>query len=93
MRLATTLAVALCVALPAPIAANASEGVTGMHKHRVHTHQVVRGSFKAATALAPPFAIVQIAPRPPSDMANVEGYYAGGDAGFSWEPYGWRCDD
>jgi hypothetical protein len=32
-----------------------------MHEHRVHTHDVVRGSFKAATALAPPFAIVPTA--------------------------------
>ena len=94
MRLATILALALFVAVPAPIAAVASEGVTGMHKHRVHMHQVVRVSFKtSATALAPPFAIVPTAPRPPSDMANVEGYYVGGDAGFSWEPYGWRHDD
>ncbi len=28
-------------------------------------------------------------PRPPSDMANVEGYYGRGDTGFSWEPYDW----
>jgi hypothetical protein len=32
-----------------------------MHKHRVHMHHVVRGSLKAATALAPPFAIVPTA--------------------------------
>lgn len=46
------LALALCLAVPAPIAAVASERVTGMHKHRAHMHHVVRGSFKAATALA-----------------------------------------
>ena len=69
MKLATILALALCVALPVPIAANASESVTRMHKHRVHMHHVVRGSFKAATALAPPFAIVPTAPaaRPDHD--------------------------
>jgi hypothetical protein len=53
MRLATILALALCVAVPTAIPAVASEGVTGMHEHRVHMHHVVRGSFKAATALAP----------------------------------------
>ena len=51
MRLATTLALALCVALPAPIAANASDGVNAGHKHRVPMHQVVDESFNpAATA-------------------------------------------
>ena len=74
MRLATILALALCVAVPAPIAAVASEGVTGMHKHRVHMHQVVRGSFKAsATSLAPPFAIVPTAPAARSDDDKYEG--------------------
>jgi hypothetical protein len=62
MRLAAILALALCVAAPAPIAAVASERVTGMREHRVHMHHVVRGSFKAATALAPPFAIVPTVP-------------------------------
>ena len=74
MRLATILGLALCVAVPAPIAAVASEGVTGMHKHRVHMHQVVRGSFNAsATALAPPFAIVPTAPAARSDDDKYEG--------------------
>ncbi len=68
MRLATILGLALCVAVAAPIAAVASEGVTGMHKHRVHMHQAVYGSFNpAATALAPPFAIVPTAPAARSD--------------------------
>ncbi len=90
MRLATTLALALCVALPAPIAASASDRGTLSHKHRIQMHQAVYGSFNpAATALAPPFAIVPTAPRPTSDMANAEGYYGGGDTGFSWEPHGW----
>ena len=66
MRLATTLALPLCVAAPAPIAAVASERVAGMHERRVHMNYVVPGSFnfKAAMALAPPFAIVPIAPAP-----------------------------
>jgi len=56
MRLATTIALALRVALPAPIAANASDQVGTIPKHRIVMHQVVRGSFNpAATALAPPF--------------------------------------
>jgi hypothetical protein len=58
MRLATTLALALCVAVPAPIAAVASERVTGVHEHRVQMYDAVRGPFKAATALALSFAIV-----------------------------------
>ncbi len=67
MRLATTLALALCVALPAPIAANASDRVMGIHKHRVLMHQVVHGSFNpATTALAPRFTIVP-APAATSD--------------------------
>jgi hypothetical protein len=61
MRLATILALALCVAVPAPIAAAASERATGMHEHPVHMHHVVRRSFNAATALAPPSAIVRAA--------------------------------
>jgi hypothetical protein len=73
MRRATILALALCLAVPAPIAAVASERVTGMHKHRVHMHHVVRGSFKAATALAPPFAIVPTAPAARSDDDKYEG--------------------
>ena len=74
MRLATILALALCVAVPTPIAALASERVTGMHKHRVHMHQVVPGSFKAsATALAPPFAIVPTSPATRSDNNKYDG--------------------
>jgi hypothetical protein len=74
MRLTTILALALCVAVSAPIAAVASEGLTGMHKHRVHIHQVVRGSFKAsATALVPPFAIVPTAPAARSDKDKYDG--------------------
>lgn len=61
MRLATILALALCVAAHAPITAVASERVTGMHTHRVHMHHVARGSFNAATALAP-FALVPTVP-------------------------------
>jgi hypothetical protein len=68
MRLATILALGLCISAPAPFAAVASEGVAGMHRHRVYMHRVVRGSFKAsATALAPPFAFVPTAPAGRSD--------------------------
>jgi hypothetical protein len=68
MRLAVTLALALCVALPAPITANASDGVTPVHQHRIHTRQVVRESFNpAATVLTPPFAIVPAAAAAKSD--------------------------
>jgi hypothetical protein len=73
MRLATILALALCVAVPAAMAAVASERVTGMHKHRVQMHHVVRGPFKAATALAPPFAIVPTAPVARSDNDKYNG--------------------
>ncbi|HTR13233.1 MAG TPA: hypothetical protein VMI72_08270 [Roseiarcus sp.] len=62
MKFATTLALAFCVALPAPIAANATDAVGAMHKHRVLLHRVVRGSFNpAATALAPLFTIAPAA--------------------------------
>ena len=44
MRLATTIALALCIALPGPIAANASDAVIPIHKHRIHMHQAVQGS-------------------------------------------------
>ena len=73
MRLATILALALCVAAPARTSAVASEHVTGMHNHPVHMHHVVRGSFKAATALAPPFAIVPTAPAARSDDDKYDG--------------------
>ena len=68
MRLATTIALALCIALPAPIAANASDAVIPIHKHRTHMHPSVYGSFNpAAAALAPPHAIVPVAPTVKSD--------------------------
>jgi hypothetical protein len=68
MRLATTIALALCIALPAPIAANASDAVIPIHKHRTHTHPAVYGSLNpAATALAPPHAILPVAPAVKSD--------------------------
>jgi hypothetical protein len=57
MRLATTLALALCIALPAPIAANTSDADIPMrkhdipmHKHRTHTHPSIYGSFNPAAA-------------------------------------------
>jgi hypothetical protein len=68
MRLATTIALALCVALPAPIAANAYDAVIPIHKHRTHMHLAVyRSSNPAATALAPPSAIIPAAPTVKSD--------------------------
>jgi hypothetical protein len=68
MRLATTVAFALCIALPAAIAANASDAVTPIHKHRTHMHLSVYESFNpAAASLAPPHAIVPVAPTVKSD--------------------------
>jgi hypothetical protein len=68
MRFATTLAFALCVALPAPIAANASGAVIPSHKHRTHMYPAVSGSLNpAARALAPPHAIFPVAPAVKSD--------------------------
>jgi hypothetical protein len=68
MRLATTLALALCAALPAPIAANASDAVIPIHKHRTHTHPAVTRSVNpAATALAPPHTVFPVAPAVKSD--------------------------
>ena len=73
MRLATTLALAICVALPAPIAASASDRGTWSHKHRIQMHQAVYGSFNpAATALAPLFAIAPAAPQAKSDVDKYE---------------------
>jgi hypothetical protein len=73
MRLGTILALGLFVAAPAPIAAVASERVAGVQEHRVHMHYVVRGSFKAATGLAPPFAVVAIAPAARSNDDKYDG--------------------
>ncbi len=74
VRLATTLALALCVALPAPIAASASAGVTSIHKHKIQMHQAVYGSFNpATTALAPLFAIAPAAPEAKSDVDKYDG--------------------
>jgi hypothetical protein len=68
MRLAATLALALCVALPTPIAAAASDAVIANHKHGTHLHAAVSGSLNpAATALAPPHAIFPVAPAVKSD--------------------------
>jgi hypothetical protein len=60
MRLASTVALALCVALATPIGANASDAVI--------RDPGVYGSFNpAATALAPPDAIAPGAPTMNSD--------------------------
>ena len=68
MRLATTIALALCIALPGPIAANASDAVIPIHKHRTHMHLPVYRSFNpAAIAWAPPHAIFPVAPAVSSD--------------------------
>ena len=68
MRLATTIALALCIALPGPIAANASDAVIPIHKHRTHMHLEVYRSFNPATiAWAPPHAIFPVAPAARSD--------------------------
>ena len=68
MRLPATIALALCVALSAPIAANAFDGAALIHKHRIHMHQVVRRLFNpAATALSIPFAMFPAAPAVKSD--------------------------
>jgi hypothetical protein len=73
MRLAANVALALGVALPAPIAANAFDGVAPIHKHRIHMHQAVHGLFNvAATALTPPLAIVPVAPAAKSDDNSTD---------------------
>ena len=73
MRLATTIAHALCIALPSPIAANASDAVIPIHKHRTHMHLPVYRSFNPATiAWPPPHAIFPVAPAVRSD-ANYDG--------------------
>jgi len=50
MRLVTSVMLALCVALPAPIVANASESVNPVHKHRIHQQLAVTGRFNPAAA-------------------------------------------
>ena len=63
MRLVTSVMLALCVALPAPIVANASESVNPVHKHRIHQQHVVIGGFNpAATALVLQIGTVRAAP-------------------------------
>ena len=42
MRLAATSPLALCVTLPTTIAANASDGVVYVHKHRIYVHRTVQ---------------------------------------------------
>jgi hypothetical protein len=66
MRFVSILALALGVALPAPIVALASDGMTWTSQHKIHMRHAVHGSFNpAATALAP--AAVPTAPAPKSD--------------------------
>ena len=63
MRLVTSVALALCVALPVPIVANASERVNPVHKHQIHQQRVITGWFNpAATALVPVIGFVWAAP-------------------------------
>jgi hypothetical protein len=63
MRLVTSVMLALCVALPAPIVANASESVNPVHKHRIYQQLAVTGWFNpAATALVPAIGFVRAAP-------------------------------
>jgi len=51
-----------------------SAGAAVIHKHRIHLHQAVHGSFNpAATALAPRFTIVPAAPAAKSDDDKYEG--------------------
>jgi hypothetical protein len=100
MRFAATLALALGVALATPLEAYVSEAATAAHKHRIHVRRAEPGfvdpTASALGFLAPKpdwvsrgMAMPGRGPRPPSDPPSVEGYYGGGDAGFSWEPYGW----
>lgn len=42
MRLSAAAALAFSVILAAPIAANAHEGTTSIHKHRSHTHHAYK---------------------------------------------------
>jgi hypothetical protein len=54
MRLFTTLTLGLCIALSAPIAANASDGVALINARGIHMQQTVYRSFNpAATAFVP----------------------------------------
>ena len=89
MRFATILAVGLCVAVPAPVAAIASEGVT-KEAQAPRSHASGRPRFVSVrdgigAAVRDRFTT----PRPRSDTASAEGYYGRGDAGFSWEPHRW----
>ena len=61
MRHVTCVVLALCVALPAPIVAYASESVNPVHKHRINL-QLTGGLNPAATALVPAIWTVRAAP-------------------------------
>jgi len=79
------LGFAAAMALPAFAAENAA--VTPVHHHHVYRHiHRTTGPVEIvpnATALAP--AMKATVERP-----SVEWDYNGGNAGYSWEPYGWR---
>jgi hypothetical protein len=73
MRLVTSVMLALCVALPAPIVASASESVNPVHKHRIHQQLAITGWFNpAATALVPAIGFVRAAPALKSND-NIDG--------------------
>jgi hypothetical protein len=56
----TSVMLALCVALPPPTVADASDGVNPVHKHRIHPQLAVPGRFNsAATALVPTIGIIR----------------------------------
>jgi hypothetical protein len=68
-----------------------SEGVAATHRQNADVRHHARTTIPpTAIALSPAGMVMpERARRPQSDPPNVEGYYAGGDTGFSWEPYGW----
>jgi hypothetical protein len=88
--LKTMTALSLGFLLAGAAAANAGDASLTLryelHAHRAVHHQTVDSR---ASALAPAPAGAR-ASRPQSDLPSAEWDFSGGDAGYTWEPYGWR---
>jgi len=88
--LKTLTALSLGFLLAGAAAANAGDAsrtlMYELHAHRAVHHGTVD---PRATALAPAPAAAP-ASRPQLDLPSAESDFSGGDAGYTWEPYGWR---
>jgi hypothetical protein len=100
--LKTMTALSLGFLLAGAAAANAGETSRSYerHAHRAVRHETIDSRASALAPAAAPatqpetgllgLRIVMPERRPRSDLPSAEWNYRGGDAGYTWEPYGWQ---